>query len=60
MVWNRVRMMRDPDTGKRVSRVNPQSEWQTHEIPELAIVDADLWQQAQARKMPARQGMAER
>ena len=54
LVWNRVRMIRDPDTGKRVSRVNPQNEWQTHEIPELAIVDADLWQQAQARKDASR------
>jgi hypothetical protein len=24
LVWNRVRMIRDPDTGKRVSRVNPE------------------------------------
>jgi DNA invertase Pin-like site-specific DNA recombinase len=26
LVWNRVRMIKDPDTGKRVSRVNPESD----------------------------------
>jgi DNA invertase Pin-like site-specific DNA recombinase len=41
MVWNRVKMVRDPDTGKRVSRINPESEWQTAEVPELRIVSED-------------------
>lgn len=26
IVWNRVHMVKDPDTGKRISRINPQSE----------------------------------
>ncbi len=32
LIWNRVRMVKDPDTGRRVSRVNPESEWQNHEV----------------------------
>ena len=44
LIWNRVRMVRDPDTGRRVSRPNPESEWQTADVPELAIVDAETWQ----------------
>jgi site-specific DNA recombinase len=27
LVWNRLRYVKDPDTGKRVSRPNPPSEW---------------------------------
>jgi DNA invertase Pin-like site-specific DNA recombinase len=50
IVWNRVRMVKDPDTGRRVSRANPESEWQTAEAPELAIVDPGTWEQVQALK----------
>ena len=50
IVWNRVRMLKDPDTGKRVSRPNPQSEWQTCEVPELAIVSRELFEAVRARK----------
>ena len=50
IIWNRVQMVRDPDTGKRVSRENPESEWKTSEVPELRIVPADLFEQAQKRK----------
>lgn len=50
IVWNRVRMVRDPDTGKRVSRPNPPSEWRRSEAPELRIVDPELWEAVQARK----------
>ncbi len=29
IVWNRVRMVKDPETGRRVSRINPEMEWQS-------------------------------
>lgn len=51
IVWNRVAMTRDPDTGRRVSRVNPESEWQRKEAPELRIVPADLADAVLARKL---------
>lgn len=41
IIWNRTRFLKDPDTGKRVSRVNPVTEWQSADAPHLAIVDAD-------------------
>ena len=50
LVWNRVRMIKDPDTGKRVSRPNPKGEWRMVEVPDLAIVSSDLFDAAHARK----------
>lgn len=50
LIWNRVRMVKDPDTGKRVSRPNAKGEWQTVEVPDLAIVSAALFDAVQARK----------
>src|SRR3546814_15848331 len=34
LVWNRLRYIKNPATGKRVSRVNPESEWIRTEVPE--------------------------
>ena len=50
LVWNRLRYVKDPETGKRVSRVNPESEWIIHDVPELRIIDDDLWQAAKERQ----------
>ena len=50
MVWNRQRFVKDPDTGKRLARLNPPSEWITKGVPELRIVDDELWQAAKARQ----------
>src|SRR4029079_13856462 len=27
VIWNRVKMVKDPSTGRRVSRINPREEW---------------------------------
>lgn len=43
LVWNRLRYIKDPDTGKRVSRLNPESEWVIQDVPELRIVERDVW-----------------
>jgi site-specific DNA recombinase len=43
LVWNRLRYIKDPATGKRVSRLNPREKWITTEVPELRIVDEALW-----------------
>ncbi|MGV1943755.1 recombinase family protein [Agrobacterium sp. 22-211-1] len=50
LIWNRQRYIKDPSTGKRVSRLNPQSEWIITEVPELRIVDDVLWQAVRARQ----------
>ena len=39
--------MKDPDSGKRQSRVNPQHLWVTKEVPALQIIDDATWQAAQ-------------
>jgi DNA invertase Pin-like site-specific DNA recombinase len=54
LVWNRLRYVRDPDTGKRVSRLNPAAEWITADVPHLRIVPDDVWQQAKARQAAVR------
>ena len=50
LIWNRLRYMKDPSTGKRVSRLNPVSEWIITEAPDLRIVDDEQWQAAKARQ----------
>lgn len=50
IVWNKVRMIKDPATGKRISRVNPKAEHRSAEVPHLRIVDAATWSAAQLIK----------
>lgn len=50
LVWNRQRYVKDPTTGKRVSRINSPEAWIVSEVPELRIVDEALWQAAKARQ----------
>ena len=54
LVWNRLRYLKDPITGRRVSRLNPQSQWITREVPELPIVDQDLWERVKSRQLELR------
>ena len=49
IVYNRQRFLKDPMTGKRVSRPNPESEWQRQDVPELRIIDEALWRDVQRR-----------
>ena len=48
IVYNRQCFLKDPSTGKRVARENPQNEWHRQEVPELRIIDEDLWGAVQA------------
>jgi len=50
LVWNRLRYLKDPSTGKRVSRINPPEAWIVTDVPELRIVDDALWQAVKARQ----------
>ena len=43
-------MVKDPDTGKRISRPNAESDWQATDVPDLAIVSRELFEAAQKRK----------
>ncbi|MGY4281260.1 hypothetical protein ACVWXO_000480 [Bradyrhizobium sp. LM2.7] len=50
LAWNRLRHLKDPDTGKRVSRLNPESEWVILDVPELRILDQDTWDAVKTRQ----------
>jgi site-specific DNA recombinase len=47
ITYNRQRFVKDPDSGKRQSRVNPEHLWVTKEVPALQIIDHATWQAAQ-------------
>src|SRR5262249_4003985 len=49
LVWNRLRYTKDPATGRRVSRINPREDWISRDVPELRIVEDDLWNAGQTR-----------
>jgi DNA invertase Pin-like site-specific DNA recombinase len=55
LVWNRLRYVKNPDTGKRVSRLNPEAEWMRKEVPQLRIVSDELWVDAKQRQDVGRQ-----
>lgn len=50
IVWNKNRMVVNPQTGKRVSRVNPDAEWVRTEAQQLRIVPDALWDAVAAKK----------
>lgn len=49
-VWNRVHMVKDPSTGRRISRANDEADLETADAPHLRIVPADLFEAVQIRK----------
>jgi site-specific DNA recombinase len=49
IVWNRQSYLRDPVSGKRVSRSNPQSERIKEDVAELRIVPQELWDRCRER-----------
>ena len=50
LVWNRLRYVRDPETGRRVSRLNPESGWIVQNVAGLRIIDQSLWERVKARQ----------
>jgi DNA invertase Pin-like site-specific DNA recombinase len=50
LVWNRLHYVKDPASGKRVSRLNPREKWIIREVSDLRIVDDGVWQAAKARQ----------
>lgn len=49
-IWNRLRYSKHPETGRRVSKLNPQEAWKIHDTPELRIVDEYLWNAVKGRQ----------
>src|SRR5215471_5113330 len=50
LVWNRLQYVKDPRTGKRVSRLNDPAKHVVQEVPDLQIVPQDLWDRVKARQ----------
>ena len=50
ITYNRQRFVKDPETGKRTARLNPERQWVMREVPRLAIIEEGLWQRVQAIK----------
>ncbi|MEZ5903406.1 MAG: recombinase family protein [Alphaproteobacteria bacterium] len=50
IIWNRQRFIKNPQTGKRISRLNPPKEWIIQENLELALLSENLWKSVKARQ----------
>jgi DNA invertase Pin-like site-specific DNA recombinase len=50
LVWNRLKYVKAPDTGKRISRLNPEEDWIIQDVPEMRIIDQDIWERVKARQ----------
>ncbi|MEZ0468952.1 recombinase family protein, partial [Phaeobacter sp. SYSU ZJ3003] len=57
LVWNRLTYDTNPDTGKRLSRLNPPDDWKIEEVPQLRILDDQLWHAVKTRQGEVRQAM---
>jgi Recombinase len=56
-IWNRLRYVKNPKTGKRVSRPNPPELWERADVPELRIVDDITWDACKARQAKLRRAI---
>ena len=50
LVWNRLRYVKNPETGRRQSRLNPPEAWIVKDVPELRIVPQELWDAVKTRQ----------
>ncbi len=55
--WNRQRFIKDPNTGRRVSRPNPREAWVITPVPTLRIIETPLWDVVQARLVAGRRAV---
>jgi DNA invertase Pin-like site-specific DNA recombinase len=49
LVWDRTKKVRHPETGRKISKARPESEWTRVEVPALRIVPEELWKAAHAK-----------
>jgi hypothetical protein len=60
LVWNRQKFVKDPNTGKRQARLNPPEEWIIEEVPDLRIIEDDVWHAVKARQEGSRAAISDR
>jgi site-specific DNA recombinase len=49
-LYNRRTFKKHPDTAKRSGRLNPESDWLREPVPELRLIDDELWAAVQDRQ----------
>lgn len=49
-VFNRMLVVKDPDTGKRLPKLKPRADWRRVSVEHLRIVSPEAWAAARARK----------
>jgi site-specific DNA recombinase len=49
VTWGRTAKVRSPETGKRIYRRKPETDWRKKEIPKQRIVSDELWNSVQER-----------
>ena len=54
LVWNRQHFIKDPKSGKRQARMNPENEWIVEEVPHLRIIDGELWSRVKQQQEKTR------
>ena len=57
-LWNRSRREKDPDTGREVNIWRDKTEWIEKEVPDLRIVEDELWKKVRARRVAVSHGVA--
>ena len=50
LVWNKLRYVKDPDTGKRRSKANKAEAVIEKDVPHLRIIEQDLWDAVKQRQ----------
>ncbi|MEP1197933.1 recombinase family protein [Tateyamaria sp.] len=50
IVYNRQHFVKDPETGKRLSRPNLERDWLRTDVPHLRIIDDETWERVQEIK----------
>ncbi|PVA07470.1 resolvase, partial [Thalassorhabdomicrobium marinisediminis] len=58
-IWNRQRFVKCPQSGKRQALPNPPEEWVREPVPELRIIDEELWDAVKARQGATRSAILE-
>lgn len=54
-MWNRCSYVKIPETGQRVARPNPPDDRVATEVPDLRIIDDDLWIRVKTRQAALRE-----
>ena len=49
-VWGRTKKCKNPETGKKVCKAVPESEWRRVEVPEWRIMPEELWRAVEERR----------